>query len=93
MLKYVLLTFAILGIAGCMKPPTHTMQLPVTTTSHRINVKMVDTIEDGLAYGNRRGIYIITDTETGKEYIGISGVGISETGSHSSGKSTHSDER
>jgi hypothetical protein len=39
------------------------------------------------------GIYRIVDSKTGKEYIGISGVGISENGSHSSGKSSMSDER
>ena len=53
----------------------------------RINVTRIGTFRDGLAYESKRGIYIIKDNQTGKEYIGISGVDISETGSHRAGKS------
>ena len=48
---------------------------------------------DESAYGNVRGVYILKDRVTGKEYIGVSGIGISERGSHSAGKTTVSDER
>lgn len=37
--------------------------------------------------------YIITDTKTGTEYIGVSGIGITETGSHQAGKARVADER
>jgi len=40
-----------------------------------------------------RIIYVIQDKETGAEYIGITGVGISETGSHLRGKTSVRDER
>jgi len=59
----------------------------------RITVERVDVIYDILAYGEKRGVYIITDTKTGQEYIGVSGIGISEMGAHKSGKSTSKDER
>ena len=59
----------------------------------RINVTRIGTFRDGLAYDSKRGIYIIKDNQTGKEYIGISGVGISETGSHQAGKTHLTDER
>ena len=38
-------------------------------------------------------IYILNDYETNKEYIGISGIGIVEMGSHQQSKSTIMDER
>jgi hypothetical protein len=63
------------------------------STNERFSIVRVGVIRDDLAYGSRRGIYILTDRETGIEYIGVSGVGISELGSHSVGKSTVSDER
>lgn len=58
--------------------------------SDRIIVNRISVIQDSLAYGDKRGVYVIIDTKTGKEYIGVSGVGITEAGSHtvSSGKTT-----
>ena len=59
----------------------------------RFTVSRVGVFKDEIAYDNIRGIYIIVDTKTGKEFVGVSGIGISEVGSHRSGKSTVSDER
>ena len=59
----------------------------------RFDVENVQNFKDDLAYNGVRGIYIFKDNLTGKEYIGISGVGISEVGSHSAGKTRVSDER
>jgi hypothetical protein len=59
----------------------------------RFDVENVQNFKDDIAYNGVRGIYIVKDNLTGKEYIGISGVGISETGSHSAGKTRVSDER
>jgi hypothetical protein len=59
----------------------------------RIEVTRIGVFQDSLAYNSRRGVYVIRDKQTGREYIGISGVGISEVGSHSSGKATVRDER
>lgn len=60
----------------------------VAENSDRITVKRIAVIDDKIAYENRRGIYIIMDNQTGKEYIGVSGIGITESASHtrSSGK-------
>lgn len=60
---------------------------------HRFEIKRVGVIKDDLAYNDRRGIYILKDRATGKEFVGISGVGISELGTHSAGKTQVSDER
>ena len=43
-----------------------------------IDVILVREIDDSNAYNSRRGIYIIKDKRTGTEYIGVSGIGISE---------------
>ena len=59
----------------------------------RFKVERIGVFADGLAYGDKRGIYVITDTKTGQEFVGISGIGISELGSHQAGKSSTSDER
>lgn len=59
----------------------------------RVKVTRVGVFKDDLAYGSRRGVYIIIDTDTGKEFVGVSGVGVAEMGSHSAGKSSVRDER
>jgi hypothetical protein len=81
-------------LAGC-RPKQNTALIPPTPyeTQSRITIQLIGVIEDRLAYSDRRGIYIITDTKTGREYIGVSGIGISEVGSHSSGKTRVEDEK
>lgn len=59
----------------------------------RFKVEKVSVFYDKLAYDGKRGVYVITDTETGKQFVGVSGVGVSELGSHSNGKVTATDER
>ncbi len=59
----------------------------------RFEIERVMVFKDHLAYHSKRGVYIIKDKRTGKEFFGVSGIGISELGSHSSGKHTRSDER
>lgn len=59
----------------------------------RVDVARIGVFEDDAAYNGRRAIYIITDRKTGQEFIGISGIGISETGSHQCGKTRCTDER
>lgn len=66
--------------------------VPVQDNS-RITVTRVGVIADDLAYDEKRGIYVITDKQTGQEYVGVSGIGISELGSHHAGKAVVSDER
>lgn len=64
-----------------------------TLPNPRITVTRVGIFNDELAYSNKRGIYIIKDTTTGKEYVGVSGIGISELGMHRTGKTQTQDER
>lgn len=59
----------------------------------RFEIERVAKFQDDLAYNDERGIYIIKDKKTGIEYLGISGIGISELGSHSVGKQRKTDER
>ena len=65
----------------------------VIQPKQRFSLKKVQTFEDSDAYGRVRNIYILVDNDSGKEYIGVSGIGIVERGQHTSGKSTISDER
>lgn len=60
-----------------------------STDAGRFNVTLVAKFYDSLAYDEQRGIYLITDKKTGKEMVGISGVGISELGSHSERNGDH----
>lgn len=66
---------------------------PKAEKTSNYSVTRVAIFEDELAYNNRRGIYEIVDLNTGKKYLGVSGIGICEIGSHSVGKSSVEDER
>ena len=90
------LLVASVGLIGCggdkmeSKPDTASgVSVPVG----RIRVERIGKFSDDIAYNDERGIYIITDTKTGREWIGISGIGISESGSHPANKSNVRDER
>lgn len=59
-----------------------------------VSLVRIQTYTDDLAYRGTRGVYVIQDSQTGKEFIGVSGVGIAEVGSHmTSAKSSALDER
>jgi hypothetical protein len=75
--------------AACGPKPTMPLAVPEqleavgsSGQSPRVTVERIGVFKDDLAYGDRRGVYIIRDTRTGREFIGVSGVGISELGSH-----------
>lgn len=73
--------------ASCGPSPNMSLKVPETPQT-RIGV-----FKDRIAYNDVRGIYILKDSQTGKEFIGVSGIGITELGSHIVGKSTTTDER
>lgn len=85
------------SLTGCEVQAPPEKKIMMLERSERFQVDRVAIFEDRLAYEDKRGIYIIRDVQTGKEYVGVSGVGISEIGSHlrSSGKHSHTvqDER
>lgn len=92
MKKYVLCIVLLLG--GCDTPDaTQVMATPHTKSTDEVDIVQVGVFSDPLAYGNTRGIYRIKDNVSGKSYLGISGIGIAETGSHSTGKQNVADER
>lgn len=96
-----LTVFLLIAVVGCTKieqtdPSRMVMQVPgaqPVTPPQRVVVTRIGIFNDQLAYGDYRGVYIIKDTQTGTEFIGVSGVGIAETGSHRNGKVSVSDER
>lgn len=96
-MKHLLPIAAALCISGCdSQPVDRELPAPRYTDGNatRFKVRQVQLVEDPIAYNARRGVYIITDTDTGAEYIGVSGIGISELGSHAAGKGhMRSDER
>lgn len=78
------------GLGGCGPSPTMPMQNQTRNAKEvtakddvRATVTRIGVFEDDLAYNSKRGVYLIYDNKTGKEYIGVSGIGISELGSHS----------
>ncbi|MGL5280533.1 MAG: hypothetical protein ACRC8W_02035 [Plesiomonas shigelloides] len=92
----VALTIALTGCDNATRVPSeqrHNVQVN-TIESGRVTVRKISEFRDTLAYDDYRGVYIITDKDTGREYIGVSGIGISEIGSHGCGKGcTRQDER
>lgn len=81
-------------LAGCGQRPPEPDQIPLKTVADgRVRVERIASFRDELAYGGIRGVFLITDKESGSKFIGISGIGISELGSHQSGKNTYRDER
>ena len=61
--------------------------------SSRISVTEISRFEDSSAYRGYRKVFLFHDNTTGKEWIGVTGVGVSEVGSHQSGKMRAEDER
>ena len=94
------LILLLLFLASCSPETADTTlktEKPPAANEGRAQVTRIGIFDDPLAYNGKRGIYLVRDTTTGKEFIGISGVGIAELGSHQvqEGKrsTTHPDER
>ena len=92
-LRALALAAVSLLIVGCSPEPDTPMAKVAPQDASRFSIERVGVIRDDLAYNDRRGIYVIIDRKTGCEYVGVSGVGISELGSHQAGKTYVSDER
>lgn len=80
-MKYLLLLVAL-----CSCGPRETGALPpeisVPTTQTRFKLERMQGFHDGVAYNGERWVYILTDTETGRTWVGVNGIGIAELGSH-----------
>lgn len=90
---------AALSLTACGPEPTQEMfeqtrnaKSVAVEQNPRVLVSRIGVFRDDLAYHDKRGIYLIKDTLTGLEFIGISGVGITEVGRHG-GKHSRSDEQ
>ena len=94
----ILLAFA---CTACSPEPTMPMSVSpdaiAATDDQRVEVTRLGVFRDDIAYHETRGVYLIRDKKTGQEFIGVSGVGVAEAGSHyvSTGKSGYmrADER
>lgn len=86
---------ALILLTGCdIKHQIHEdIKINYDNTNSRFSLELVQSFYDSKAYNSDRGVYILKDKQTGKEYVGISGVGITELGSHTTGKTTTTDER
>ena len=77
-------------LSACAPEPDMAMQsrqrlaAPAAPVSEgdRVSVERIGVFKDDLAYNERRGVYVIRDKATGREFIGVSGIGITEVGSH-----------
>lgn len=91
MKAHIITLAAALFLCGCEpqnkpQPVAQDVDMPQPIEGKaRFQVSIVGQFADDFAYRGRRGIYIIKDTETGAEYLGVSGVGVSEVGSHTTG--------
>lgn len=89
MKRLAALAACVLLLAGCDEDTRARVQLQETqqtaADAGRFSVVQVATFTDYAAYNSKRGIYILTDKQTGKEFVGVSGIGISELGSHGKG--------
>jgi hypothetical protein len=102
--KTILILFLSVLLVGCTDPryaATGRMKLPeVPLAQHEpegnpayLQVELVQVIEDGLAYNEKRGIYRIIHVPSGTEFFGISGIGVYEVGDHKQGRTRKQDER
>ena len=107
-MKYLIMVLSVICVlvyVGCdldenrkmsMNAPEVEVKSPemvVQTQTERFRVMKVQMFKDPDAYMGLRCVYVITDQVTKREYLGVSGVGISDLGSHSVGKSMATDER
>lgn len=90
----VIMIGALLLLGGCRDKSMDVPNLDLRPMQgDRISVELISTFPDSDAYNSVRKVYIIRDRETGREYFGVTGVGISEVGVHSNGKSSSTHER
>ena len=80
-MKRLLVAVALLSGCSPSNPPSHVLTDAKAEFSGRFEVKRAGVFDDMNAYNGTRVICVIHDRQTGREFVGISGIGISETGS------------
>ncbi|EBL0533864.1 hypothetical protein OWX90_002160 [Salmonella enterica] len=83
MKKIVAVTFCLFLSACDEGPKPSRIDASVGADAGRFSVTQVAKFYDSDAYGNNRKIFLIRDKQTNREFVGVSGVGISEVGTHS----------
>ena len=97
--KYILMLFCALAACSCdvtqpnIEMKTADVKKAVSTQENRVSVERIGVFKDNIAYYGTRGVYVIHDNETNTDFIGVSGVGISEVGRHILGKVSIEDEK
>lgn len=70
-----------LALSGCDDrnlPDVRQQTVSDSINTGRFEMRVVDEVHDRNAYNNSRGIFIITDTKTHREYLGVEGVGVTD---------------
>ena len=83
------LVAAVVLLAGCEplnRSPAPLEQQPGGTASGRFELLVCDSFRDSYSHNGARVVYILRDRKTHAEYVGISGIGISEL--RTNGKTT-----
>lgn len=93
-MKKTMAILAILFLCSCSDGiESSSTEAKGKVTVDEIEIECVGQFDDSRAYGGKRKVFRIRDTKTGAEFIGVTGVGISEVGTHKSGKTTIKEER
>lgn len=90
MKQIIVLILVVIAVfsSGCDESPekqnynvrsAQTRRLLNVSESSRVSVVRIGVFRDETTYNGERGVYLIKDTKNNTEFIGISGIGISET--------------
>lgn len=87
-MKLILSLLVVATLCGCGQSPEDSRRVDTngSATHGRFNLQLSETFRDPSAHDGYREVYLLTDTKTGREYVGVSGIGISEV--IQSGKTT-----
>lgn len=81
------------ALASCAPYSEPEPNVDSVVTDGAWSLQRVAQFHDDYAYGGWRCVYILRDTRTGREWVGVSGIGISELAAHPIGKVRVEDER
>ncbi len=77
---------ASLALTGCGPEPNMEMETIAreieASPDQKYSVVRIGVFEDDLAYNGKRGVYEVYDSKGKLRFFGISGIGVSELGSH-----------
>lgn len=80
-------------LLGCFQGNNQGELVIKSDVGSRFEVTRESTFKDDLSYNGWRGVYLIYDRETKKQYFGVSGIGVYQVGTHQNGKAAGRDER